>query len=285
MRLATTSGSGVPGTPTIGTATAGNTTASVVFTVPTYTGKGGAVTYRVLSTPGSITATGSSSPITVTGLSNGTAYTFQVRTETSYGVNSSYSSASNSVTPVAPPAPTPPAPTPPAPTPPAPTPPAPTPPAPTPPAPTPPAPTPPAPTPPAPCVPAPGSCSCSGGACNCQGVVTCGCRTMICRDNCGASCGIDGLCDGPACFTAATVVEYMKKTIDEGKKMQDNQTERTYFAIILDGEVVSWFSFFNTEESEQNIAIYSSNPTIVPLDTEPVLGSKWDGNKIVNSEE
>jgi hypothetical protein len=260
MRLTTTSGSGIPGTPTIGAATAGNTTASVAFTVPTYTGKGGTVTYRVLSTPGSITATGSSSPITVTGLTNGVSYTFQVRTETSYGVNSPYSSASNSVTPAAPPAPTPPAPTPPA-------------------------PTPPAPTPPAPCVPIPSSCSCTPGACNCQGVTTCGCYTAICRDNCGASCGIDGLCDGPACFTAATVVEYMKKTINEGKKMQDNQTERTYFAVVLDGEVVSWFSFFNTEESEQNIAIYSSNPTIVPLDTQPVLGSKWDGNKIVNSEE
>ena len=187
MRLVTTSGSGVPGTPTIGTATAGNTTASVVFTVPTYTGKGGAVTYRVLSTPGSITATGSSSPITVSGLTNGISYTFQVRTETSYGVNSPYSAASNSVTPVAPPAPTPPAPTPPAPTPPAPTPPA---------------PTPPAPTPPAPTPPVPVNC----GACGDGGTVQTACCSGNCwsvqaRDGCGNTCGSASRCSGPGCCT------------------------------------------------------------------------------------
>jgi len=52
----------------------------------------------------------------------------------------------------------------------------------------------------------------------------------------------------------------MKKTLDEGNKMQDNQQEKKYFAVILDGEVVSWFSFHNNEENEQNVAIYSSNP-------------------------
>ena len=192
MRLVTTSGGGVPGTPTIGAATGGNTTASVAFTVPTYTGKGGTVTYRVLSTPGSITATGSSSPITVSGLTNGISYTFQVRTETSYGVNSPYSAASNSVTPVAPPAPTPPAPTPPAPTPPAPTPPAPTPPAPTPPAPTPPAPTPPVPV----------NC----GSCGDGGVVRTACCNGNCfseqaRDGCGNTCGSASRCSGPGCCT------------------------------------------------------------------------------------
>jgi len=162
---------GAPDTPTIGTATGGDAQATVAFTVPSYTGKGGAVTYRALSTPDSVEATGSGTPITVTSLTNGVSYTFQVRTETSYGANSAYSTASNAVTPVAPPVPTPtptptpPAPTPPAPTPPAPTPPAPTPPAPTPPAPTPPAPTPPAPTPPAPTPPAPTPCV---GCGNCQ---------------------------------------------------------------------------------------------------------------------
>ena len=74
----------LPGVPTIGTATAGNTQATVAFTAPTYTGKGGVVTYRAVSSPGSIEATSTSSPITVTGLSNGTAYTFTVRAETSY---------------------------------------------------------------------------------------------------------------------------------------------------------------------------------------------------------
>ena len=91
------SGGSVPGTPTIGTATAGNAQATVAFTAPSYLGKGGAVTYRAISTPGSVVATGSASPITVTGLTNGVSYTFQVRTETAYGVNSEYSAASNSL--------------------------------------------------------------------------------------------------------------------------------------------------------------------------------------------
>lgn len=186
MRLVTTSGGGVPGTPTIGAATGGNTTASVAFTVPTYTGKGGTVTYRVLSTPGSITATGSSSPITVSGLTNGISYTFQVRTETSYGVNSPYSAASNSVTPVAPPAPTPPAPTPPAPTPPAPTPPT---------------PTPPAPTPPAPTPPVPVNCgSCGDGGTVRQNCCDGNCFKILTLDGCGNTCAT-GACGGPGCCT------------------------------------------------------------------------------------
>jgi len=110
--LVTPAGSGVPDTPTIGTATAGNAQATVPFTVPSYTGKGGAVTYRALSTPSSVEATGSGTPITVSGLTNGVSYTFQVRLETSYGVNSTYSAASNSVTPAAPPPPPPPPPPP-----------------------------------------------------------------------------------------------------------------------------------------------------------------------------
>ena len=106
MKLVTVVGGSAgagPDVPTIGTATGGNAQATVAFTVPAYTGKGGAVVYRAISTPSNIEATASSSPITVTGLSNGTSYTFQVRTETSYGVNSAYSSASNSVTPAVPP--------------------------------------------------------------------------------------------------------------------------------------------------------------------------------------
>jgi hypothetical protein len=80
------------------TATDGGTgtTASVAFTTVT-----GATSYGVLSSPGSFTATGTSSPLTVSGLTSGTAYTFQVR-----GINSTstgpYSAASNSVTPVSP---------------------------------------------------------------------------------------------------------------------------------------------------------------------------------------
>lgn len=94
-----------PTTPTIGTASAGNAQATVPFTESTYRGKNNAGTYRATSSPDSIAGTCAApcSSITVTGLSNGTAYTFTVRLETPYGVNSDNSSSSNSVTPVAPP--------------------------------------------------------------------------------------------------------------------------------------------------------------------------------------
>jgi len=87
--------------PTSVSATAGNTQANVSFTLPAYDGKGVA-TYVATSSPSSITGSGASSPITITGLSNGTAYTFTVTTISGYGV-SAVSSASSAVTPVAPP--------------------------------------------------------------------------------------------------------------------------------------------------------------------------------------
>ncbi len=88
----------VPDAPTIGTATAGNASATVTYTAAA---TGGAVTtFTATSTPGSLTGTGSS-PITVSGLTNGTAYTFTVK-----GTNSTAtgpeSAASNSVTPINP---------------------------------------------------------------------------------------------------------------------------------------------------------------------------------------
>ncbi|WP_250438511.1 DUF4347 domain-containing protein [Delftia tsuruhatensis] len=87
-----------PGTPTIGTATAGNAQATVSFTAPAFTG-GAAVTYTATSNPGGITATGSS-PITVPGLTNGTAYTFTVTGTNSAGTGTP-SATSNQVTPKA----------------------------------------------------------------------------------------------------------------------------------------------------------------------------------------
>jgi hypothetical protein len=58
---------------------------------------GGAINYyTVTSTPGSVTATGTSSPITVIGLSNGTSYTFTVTASNSGGTSAS-SGASNSI--------------------------------------------------------------------------------------------------------------------------------------------------------------------------------------------
>jgi large repetitive protein len=87
-----------PSAPTIGTATGGDTTASVAFTASSYIGKG-TITYTATSSPGGLTATGASSPLTVSGLTNGTAYTFTVVGNTNYGVASVASAASNSVTP------------------------------------------------------------------------------------------------------------------------------------------------------------------------------------------
>jgi hypothetical protein len=91
----------VPNAPTIGTATAGDTQLSVTFTAPANVG-GSAITgygaVAVDSSGNSISGTGSSSPITVTGLSNGTAYTAKVWAINSYGP-SPYSAASGSVTP------------------------------------------------------------------------------------------------------------------------------------------------------------------------------------------
>jgi hypothetical protein len=88
-----------PGAPTIGTATAGNTSASVAFTPSTDLGAG-AITYTATSSPGGFTGTGSS-PITVSGLTNGTSYTFTVRASTPGGTSPA-SGASNSVAPFEP---------------------------------------------------------------------------------------------------------------------------------------------------------------------------------------
>jgi hypothetical protein len=95
-------GTGVkPGAPTIGTATRGDQQASVVFTEPAVLGTG-APTYTATSSPGGLTASGASSPVVVTGLTNGTEYTFTVTASNSFG--SSTSGSSNSVTPAGVPA-------------------------------------------------------------------------------------------------------------------------------------------------------------------------------------
>jgi hypothetical protein len=87
-------------TPTIGTATAGNASASITFTAPSFS-KLPITSYTVTASPGGATGTGASSPITVSGLSNGTGYTFTVTANNSNGVSEA-SSASNSATPVQP---------------------------------------------------------------------------------------------------------------------------------------------------------------------------------------
>jgi hypothetical protein len=91
-----------PGTPIIGTATAGVTQATVTFSAPSYTGKpNNSLTYTAQSSPSDITATGSSSPIVVTGLTAGSSYTFAVKLNNTV-MDSDFSSQSNSVTPTAP---------------------------------------------------------------------------------------------------------------------------------------------------------------------------------------
>lgn len=88
----------VPNAPTIGTATAGGGSASVTFTAPADVGGGAITGYSVVSTPGGFIGTGASSPITVSGLTIGTAYTFKVFATNAYGP-SPLSAASNSATP------------------------------------------------------------------------------------------------------------------------------------------------------------------------------------------
>jgi len=95
-QITTTAASTVPGTPTIGTATAtGQSSASVSFTPPVSNGGATITSYTVTSSPDGITATGATSPISVTGLSSGRAYTFTVYATNSVG-NSTPSAASNS---------------------------------------------------------------------------------------------------------------------------------------------------------------------------------------------
>lgn len=90
----------VPGAPNIGTATAGDASASIAFTAPASNGGAAITGYTVTSSPGGLTGTGASSPITVSGLTNGTAYTFSVTATNSEGTGAA-SAASNSVTPSA----------------------------------------------------------------------------------------------------------------------------------------------------------------------------------------
>ena len=82
--------------PTIGIATVSSTTAmSISFTAPS--GTGTITNYKVISSPSGITGTGTSSPISVTGLSSNTIYTFTV-TATNNGGTSTSSTASTAKT-------------------------------------------------------------------------------------------------------------------------------------------------------------------------------------------
>ena len=91
----------VPDAPVHIAATAGDGQAAVSFAPPADNGGSPITGYEVTDSTGTITVTGASSPITVEGLVNGTAYTFTVKAINSKG-KSAASSESNTVTPVKP---------------------------------------------------------------------------------------------------------------------------------------------------------------------------------------
>jgi hypothetical protein len=88
----------VPGAPTIGTVAMGDRQATVSFTAPSDNGGSTIISYTVTSSPQGFTGTGTRSPITVTGLTNGTAYTFTVTAMNGVGTGAR-SAPSTSVTP------------------------------------------------------------------------------------------------------------------------------------------------------------------------------------------
>jgi hypothetical protein len=84
---------GLPAVMAAPTATAtGATTATVAFTT-----QSGATSYTAISNPGNLTGTGASSPITVSGLTGSTSYTFRIAATNAQGTGG-YSSASNQIT-------------------------------------------------------------------------------------------------------------------------------------------------------------------------------------------
>lgn len=89
-----------PDAPTAPAASGGEASATVSFTAPANVGGSAITAYYAVSNPDQITSSGASSPVTVTGLTNGTVYTFNVWALNSYGPGP-WSTATGSVTPAA----------------------------------------------------------------------------------------------------------------------------------------------------------------------------------------
>ncbi len=77
----------VPGAPTIGPATPGNAQATIAFTAPASNGGSPITGYTVTCGPGAFSANGTASPLTVTGLTNGTTYTCSVTATNAIGTS------------------------------------------------------------------------------------------------------------------------------------------------------------------------------------------------------
>jgi hypothetical protein len=75
----------VPDAPRLPLASGGNQMATISFTAPTYDGGSTITAYTVTSNPDGLSATGAASPIIVSGLTNGTAYTFTVTATNAQG--------------------------------------------------------------------------------------------------------------------------------------------------------------------------------------------------------
>ena len=89
---------GAPSPPSNPIATAGDGAATVTFNAPASTNGAAVARYTVTASPGGKQATGTASPVTVRGLTNGTSYTFVVAAANFYGTSLA-SPASNAVTP------------------------------------------------------------------------------------------------------------------------------------------------------------------------------------------
>jgi len=91
-------GLNAPDSPTSVSASGGDTQATISFTAPSDVGGSAITGYRVTDSTGAYGASGSYSPITVTGLTNGTSYTFSVWAINAFGWSVA-SDASGSVSP------------------------------------------------------------------------------------------------------------------------------------------------------------------------------------------